>query len=330
MALQLYNPFENLYFNDNTCFLTGIDLQHSEDTITVFPEWIMEQYGLANTSFTMMDNITSVLYKDLKLPCSKKVKEAFHQLDQEIKTAFEGGYESVKVLDSQRLFLWMGRIVYGVLYKDMLLERAKMEKRKLELNISTRLKERMGLFHLMLQSLVAPIEFSELKPWSISIVKLKYSKDIFNYHDDTIKLIFSLGMNGFGIIACLQDNGVIKESQQDILSKIGETVLHPIQFEELYARFLYATFLLQYRVNYKIEEREQALFIEALPIQEERNKSLFGAKDFNMYAQVLADLWSPWGLKKSEIANFPDEPISFLEDATTLQLIRPDTIDFPF
>jgi len=330
MALQLYNPFDNLYFDDKTCFLTGVDLKNSEETITVFPEWVMKQYNLENSSFTMMDNITSIAYKNLKLPCSENVKAAFLQLDDEIRNAFNGGYESVKALDTQKLFLWMGKMVYGVLYNDLLIEKKRLEQRKLELQLSARLKERMSLFHLMLQSLVAPITFGELKPWSISVVKLKYSKDIFNYHDDTIKLLFSLGMNGFGIIACLQDNGVVTHEQKDILDKIGETVLHPIQFEELYARFLYATFLLQYKVNYKIEQNENKLYIEALPITAERNKLLFGARNNNMYAQVLADLWSPWGLKKKDILNFPDEPVSFLEDATTYELIDPEKIEFPF
>ncbi|HTO16860.1 MAG TPA: hypothetical protein VLZ83_13915 [Edaphocola sp.] len=327
--MTMFNPFENLFFDDQICFLTGVEIEEDEN-IGVFPEWILDNYGYRGKTFTMMDNVTHILYEDLKLPCSKKVKEAFQALDNEIKATFDLGYEAVTKLPEEKLIIWMSRIVYGVYYRDMMLERQKQQKMNQQFNISDALKERFGQFHLMMQSLIAPIEFAGRRPWSISIVRLKYSKDIFHYRDNTIHLMFSLGMNGFGLIGCLQNNGVVADDQKDILDRIGQTVMHPIQFEELCARFLYYNFLLQYKPTYEINRTEDKITIESLPIQEVPGRPLFGIWKDDVFAKVLADYWGPWGLKKAEIHDFPNSPISFLQNEFTYEYIDPETISLPF
>lgn len=330
MALALYNPFENLHFNEQTCFLTGTDLKDETSEITVFPTWILDRFDYHNRRFTLMDTVNSKLYKDLKLPCSSVAKEAYEQLDKEVKMAFDKGYEGVKALDEQRLFLWISRIVYGVLYQEIIFEKERLERRDLDFKISPVLKERYAYFHLMMQSLVAPIEFSDKKPWSISIVRLKYSEEVFNHRDDAVNLLFSLGINGFGIIACLQDNGVLMDEQQTTLDKIGDMELHPIQFEELCARVLYSNYLLQAQPKFQFHATEERLKIEALEVKPEVNQSVFSVWDNEMFEQVLEDYWSPWGLTKKDIMNDSSIPISFLEDAYTFELIDAKDISLPF
>ncbi|HRP89802.1 MAG TPA: hypothetical protein PKX92_07170 [Edaphocola sp.] len=329
MALELFNPFEELIFNDTVCFLSGEQIESGE-VLQVFPDWVLDQYGYRGKTFTMMDNITHVLYEDLLIPCSSKVKTAFEELDQKIKAAFDKGYDAVVALPEEKLFVWIARIVYGVYYRDMMQERQKQEKMNQKFNISAALKERFGLFHLMLQSLIAPVEFKGRCPWSISIVRLKYSKDIFHYRDNTIHLMFSLGMNGFGILACLQNNGVVADDQKDILDKIGQTVMHPIQFEELCARFLYYNFLLQYKPKYNIDRSDEKITIEALPMVEDAGRPMYGLWKDDVFAKVLTDYWTPWGLQKTQIHDFPNSPISFLQNEFTYEYINPESISLPF
>lgn len=330
MSLKLFNPFENLYFNDKTCFLSGDDLSNEDERITVFPEWIMDRFEYKNRKFILMDSVNSILYKDLKVPCSVKVREAYEQLDKEIEQAFEGGFESMNSLDEHKLFLWISRMVYGVLYKEIDFEKKRLESKGDKFDISPVLKKRFSLFHLMMQSLISPIEFSEKKPWSIEVVKLKYSNEVFNHRDDAINLLFSLGVNGFGIIACLQDNGVLMDEQKDILDKIGDSELHPIQFEELCARILYLDYLLQLTPKYNLKNRGDCLLIEALEVEAEPNRSIFSVWDNDMFRQVLQDYWTPWALTEKEIMGDSNYPISFLEDAYTFEFINPDTIKLDF
>ncbi|MCO5230925.1 MAG: hypothetical protein M9958_07180 [Chitinophagales bacterium] len=330
MSLQLFNPFSELIFDDKICFLTGEELSRENEFVTVFPDWVMDKYEYRGKNFTLMDNVSQVKYEDLKLPCSLVVAEVYRKLDNDVEQAFAQGYEGVKSLSEQDLFLWMGRFVYGILYSDLVLERKKMEKQNKKFDISPVLKKRFGLFHLMLQSLVQPFEFKGNSPWSIAIVRLKYSKDIFNFRDSTVNLLFSLGINGFGIVASLQDSGIVKNHYDELLEKVGDTVLHPIQFEELCAKFLYSNYLLQYSPRYKIDVEEQFVSVETLPIDIQNGRPLFGKWDDNMFAQVLSGYWEVWGLTKKDIINFPSSPISFLENERTYELVAPESIEFPF
>ncbi|MFA5620336.1 MAG: hypothetical protein WDA08_08535 [Weeksellaceae bacterium] len=331
MALQLYNPFENLHFEDDTCFLSGEDLSHSNQKITVFPEWLLDRFDYRQRKFEMMDQVNSTTYGELKIPCSPRVQQAFDALDEEVKSAFDKGYDGMIALDEQRLFLWMGRMVYGVLYNEILLEKKTAEKQEKEFGLSETLTKRYAIFHLMLQSLISPVNFSEgLKPWSISIVRLKYSQEVFNHRDDAVNLIFSLGINGFGMIGCLQDNGILKKEYQEILNKTKGKTLHPIQFEEICAKFLYSNYLLNYTRNYSISGDGKSIAIEALPIVPENGKPIFKPWKNKMFSQVLQDYWSPWGFTDKEVVDVQGIPVTFLENAYTYELIDPDSIRLPF
>ena len=332
MPILLFNPFDNLNFNSNTCFLTGEDLPSENEQVCIFPDWILDRFSLREKRFSMMDQVTSIRYEDLRLPCSSAVRDAMSVLDEEIKNAFTTGYEEVIKIPEERLFLWMGKIVYGVLYSDLCLEISRSIKRVKgkDFKLSDGLKTKFAKFHLMLQSLMVPMEFKGVKPWTIRIVKLKYSNDTFNYKDEPINLNFSLGMNGFGIVTCLQDNGIIGINQQDIIDKISDNILHPIQFEELCARFLYANYLLKKQSQHIIEPTEEKVIIESLPMSDDPPGYLFGKWDDNMFAQVLAGYWEPWGFAKNDIITLPDSPISFLENDYTHEFIKPDSVTLPY
>jgi len=330
MSLQLYNPFATLHFDEHSCFLSGDDLNGNNEIINVFPDWVLDDYDFRERNFEMMDTVNQTTYGALTLPCSKRVKKAMDELDAEVKSAFDKGFEAVEALDHQKLFLWAGRMVYGVLYQELMIERMRSEKRGIEFELSKTLKKRFAYFHLMLQSLISPVRFTENKAWSIALVRLKYSKDIFNYRDDAVNLIFSLGFNGFGIIAVLQDNGVLYNEYKGLLSKTSGKVLHPVQFEELCARFLYSNYLLQYPKNFSIRESKDGITIDALPVIPEDGKPLFKPWIPKTFGQVLHDYWSPWGFTEKEIFDSQNVPVSFLENQYTFELIEPESILLPY
>jgi len=270
------------------------------------------------------------MYADLQLPCSPEVKTAFEGLDVQIQAAYKNGFEGMDSLEELLLFQWTGRMVYGLLYYEMLHERNRLLRQGEEFELSAALKERFGRFHLMLQSIIEPIEFVGKKPWSLVVFPLKYSADIFSYRDDAINLMFSFGVNGFGFIACLQDNGVIAEKQNEILQKMKGHVLHPAQFEELYARFHYSDYILQYKPEFTIENTNHGITIEALPIEKKGSKPIFGFWDEDIFAQLLANYWSVYGIEREDILKFQKPPLSFLENPYTKDFIDPQTIDLPF
>jgi hypothetical protein len=317
MAQPLFNPFKDLVLNEHFCFLSGT---LTDKSISVFPEWLMNHFKFGDEKIEMMDKAKSYNYSDLKLPCTLEVKESFDALDVKVESAYKKGFEGIAALDQELLFQWTGRMVYGLLYYEMLYEKDRMLAKGEEFELSGTLKKRFGYFHLMLQSVIKPVSFIGKKPWSIAVFPLKYTSDIFS-------LMFSFGVNGFGFIACLQDNGVIGDKQKELLDKMEGYVLHPIQFEELFARFHYSDYILQYTPEYKIGNEDNKITIE---IETAGKQAIFGPWDNDMFSQLLSNYWQVYGIEKEEILRFQKPPISFIENPYTNDFINPESIDLPF
>src|SRR5690606_7259107 len=107
MEKKLYNPFHRFSFDNNTCFLSGEKLENPI-FYSVFPEWIVEEYNIGDQPFKMLDE-SYKSYSDLKLPCSANVAERLAILDERVRIAFKGGYQSVKALDQVTLFQWISK-----------------------------------------------------------------------------------------------------------------------------------------------------------------------------------------------------------------------------
>jgi len=329
MNLPPYNPFEYLSFDDDTCFLSGEPLTGSDSKfIHVFPVWLIDRYKL-DTAGMMMLNGDRMKYRDMLLPASEKVKNAIDELDRITREAFESGYDAVRELSDLILFQWMARVQYGVLYQDFVQAIRDHEKKEKDLRISIHLKRKIKNLLFMLQSLIRSVEFDGFTPWTIRRYRVNISKDVLNYKDETQKLNFCLGMNGFGVIACMQDNGSVAQYHKGVLDKVGNSTLHPAQFEELYGLFIYANYLMKGFPDYLLSERGDTL-VFSLPESSMDESQRFGKWNDETFAQVLANLWQPWGIPLEKIYSFPDSPISYLIDEHTFNLIRPEDVDLPY
>jgi hypothetical protein len=328
MAVELYKPFERLNFSKQFCFLSGEKLISQEEEITVFPRWLMQEYDLQDKPFKLLDESMST-YSDMKLPCSGIIYEQnIEPLEEEIKTAFLAGFDSVKQLPELRLFQWIAKMVYGILFNEIRIGMMQQKAKNEEFILSQSLIHKFSNLHLMLQSLNQPIIFEGNNPWSIRIFKLETSKDLFNYRDEINTLTFSLGMKDFGIIACLQDNGTNAIYHKEILSKISGKSLHPAQLEEVFARFFYSNYLFNRLPEFTIMPTEEAIYIEAMPLQGISNKPLFDFWQNKTYAQVLENFWKPWGILLFEILKDPENPISFLMNKNQ-EFIPASSVDLP-
>lgn len=330
MALNLFNPFKDMIFDPHFCFLSG-DL--TTETMTVFPEWYMKHFGFGEEELALMQNTKAkmVAFKDLKLPCAPWVKDKFEELDQKFREAYDRGYEAVKELDELLLFQWSGRIVYGLLYMEMMGEWEYHQDINKPFQFENKLRDRLGKFHHMMQSLIEPITFGERKPWSMVVFPLKYSADITSFRDDIINLMFQFGVNGFGFVVSFMDNEIVKETEQELIDKIKGHTLHPVQFEELYARFHYRVDLLQYIPQYRLRTEDDKIEIQSLPIEQTNpDLPLFGMWVDDFYARLLSNYWQVYGIEKGQIVQFQKPFLSYLENPYNKQFIDPDTIDLPW
>ena len=313
MDHALYNPFKKLDFRGSKCFLSGVETQPG-DEITVFPTWLMEQFQLTNKPFKLLDE-SMATYGDLKVPCSAAVKQVLEALEEEIKAAYNSGYDAVKSLPSIKLFQWMGKLVYGIIYNELRIAMRQQQANGEPFLLSEGLIHKFGNLQTMLQSLIRPMEFEDRTPWTIKLFRVENMADVFNYRDEINTLTFSLAMNDFGMIACLQDNGANAIYHEEVLEKIKGQQLKAIQYEEVIARFYYSNYLFNRLPEYTIMPTTEIVYVEAMPLRGLSSKPLFDHWTAKPYAQVLENFWKPWGITLFEIIKDPENPISFLLDA---------------
>lgn len=318
MELELYDFFESPH--GDRCFFSGDEVGEDEK-ISVFPRWIIDRYQLED-KFLVMLNWNRFKYGELFIPCSAEARQKVQQMEDTIERAFEAGYDQVKKLDEDLIFLWMTKISLGILYHDIRYSMELGRKRARPFKLSPLLTRKFSQLHYMLQSLVKPLRWTK-KPYSMVLKKLNYSKDIFNLRDETHNLNFSLGMNGFGLIACLQDMGYNLRYHEKLLKKMDSHPLHAIQFEELCVKFVYSNFLLHQNKGWEVKKEEHEIVLSPVDPDEE---PVFNQWDDKMYASALQGYWEPWGLDPKEVYSFPNSPMSFLIDETTNDFIRSEDI----
>jgi len=328
MSVQLYKPFESFNFSNKQCFLSGETLSSSEEKISVFPAWLMSRYNLQQQPFKLLDE-SMATYGDLKIPCSAAINEQYLEpLEQRIAEAFEDGYDAVKALDEMQLFLWAGKLLYGIIFNELQIAIRQSHAQGEEFNISQSIIHKFSNLHLMLQSLNKPIIFEEFKPFSLFLFKVNNRENEFAYRDEINTLTFAIRVRDFGLVICLQDNGANRNYHKNILSKIEGQTLHPMQFEEFSGRVFYSAYLFNRLPEYDILPVGDEIYLEAMSLKGMSAKPLFDDWLGKTYGQVLETFWKPWGFLLLEIIKNPEHPMSFLLDKEE-NFIPADTIDQP-
>jgi len=312
MPVQIYNPFEAFNFSNRLCFLTGQPVNPHEERIQVFPQWLMTRYSLEEKPFKLLDESITT-YKDLKIPCSTELNNRFFvQLENEIAAAFDKGYDAVKALDPLHLFQWAGKLLYGMIFNELQAGIKMQHAAGEEFNISQSIIHKFSNLHLMLQSINKPVFFDEFKPFSLFLFRVDNAEDDFVYRDEINTLTFSIRVRDMGLIICLQDNMANQRYHQTLTDMIGETPLHPIQFEEFCARVFYSAYLFSRLPEYNLLPVGEELYIEAMPLQGMDSRPLFEHWQNKTYGQVLENFWKKWGFLLLEIIKNPEQPMSFL------------------
>ena len=328
MPAQLYAPFEKFNFSNKTCFLSGQPLTSDDEKIAVFPQWLMGRYQLEDQAFKMLDE-NMVTYKDLKLPCSAVVNDnILEPLEREIADAFAAGYGAVKAIGETKLFQWAAKLLYGIIFNEVQAGIKQQYTQGEEFSMSKAIIHRFANLHLMLQSLNLPVIFEDFKPFSMFLFKVNNVENEFAYRDEINTLTFSMRLKDFGLVICMQDNGANRHYHREILERIAQEALHPIQFEEFSGRVFYSAYLFNRLPEYNILPVNEEIYVEAMPLRGMSNKPLFDTWVNKTYGQVLESFWKRWGFLLLEIIKDPENPMSFLFDASG-NFINAATIGLP-
>ncbi|WP_316790044.1 hypothetical protein [Pedobacter frigoris] len=317
MNSTIYQPFKNFDFKYKNCFLSGDTFNTPVVETTILPQWLLKVANFTGDEQIKLLDESVRSYNALKVPCNTEILTHFIEpLEEKIAGAFAGGYAEVSKLDQKDLFNWIGKFMYSLIYIEM---NAAVRLQQLSadgVNMSQGLMHKFGNLHTMIQGIYLDVVFEDFTPWSIVVVPLKEKDTPFSFRDEINTMTFSMKLNDFGIIACLQDNGTNKKYHGELISQIEGTELSAEQFEELCARFYYSAYLFNRLPEYAILPVEGSIYIDAMPLRGTLNKPLFDHWQHKTYAQVLQDFWKPWGHTLFEIIKDPTKPMSYFEPAS--------------
>jgi len=314
-------------FNKATCFLCAQSLQDIDSTDEhVIPRWAQKRYDLWDQKLTLL-NQTFIPYRQLTVPCCKECNTyKLQPIELAMADAVLKGPQAVRDLGWKPLFLWLGKIFYGILYRELflLLDRSAND----GVTITTpEMLQQYETHVLFLQQARETIELVDFCPGSFFIFRtqcLKYPQYQWDFCDNIDTMFIAIRMGDVGIISILQDGGA-QQYDEEGYKDLYDLPLHPIQFRELCAQFSYRSTLSTRTPKYfTIEGTPHKTY--QLPLAGFCAKPLFEEWDYAKYAKFLSFYT---GAPFERIFEPPDKVKTILKDDQGRPIFR-DFNDYPF
>lgn len=309
-----YDPFEGMRFGPHTCFLTGHPVGPA-DNIPVFAEWLQVRHQLAGRPVLLLDQSTTT-FAELRIPASPAARQRVAELESQIETAAAQGLNALRALPAETLFLWLGKMFYGIFITELFKEQDPLIKPRYPLAENAALLRKFQAFFMLLQGLRVPTEYADFVPASVFVLEVEPGHDApaFEYDDDLNTLVFSIKLDNIVLIACLVDIGLIAQAMRRVTAD-AQRPLHPVQIAEFKARVYYAAHLLHVVPDiYPHTPRpgDEKLVFDAL--LDDVTGAIFNPWENPSYTQTLAELWQRWNIQPTEISANPAQPLSLLYD----------------
>ncbi|KAA5545725.1 hypothetical protein [Adhaeribacter rhizoryzae] len=317
-ALTLYDPFDRMQFGPETCFLCGTPTG-ATDTIPVFPGWLQQRYNLTNKQLQFLDK-SIITYPDLTIPCCVVCREQHVQpLEEKIENAHDQGVAGFKALEQKDIFLWLSKIFYGILVRELLNEKNPLIMPEHAVGENPKMFIKFQAFYKLLQALRVPVVFDDFTPYSLFILETAETDDTvpFEYRDELSTMMFSIKMGRVVLICCLLDNGLLQQALNRVYVTIKDKPLHPVQVAEFTARAYYAAYLLNIIPEY-FERKASPTdnFFTYDTLIDDITMDIFNPWENSAYAKVLEEMWKKWQITREQILNNPQEPMTMLYDET--------------
>jgi len=286
----LFDPEVDIQFGRDVCFLCGAVLPTERNTDEhVLPKWVLNRFDLWNQRLTLL-NRTEIPYRQLTIPCCVTCNGThLNRIETAMQQACDAGAQVVRELPSQTVFIWMGKILYGLLYREHFLSWSRRDPSEGPI-VQEETLRRYRLHHQFLQAARIPFEFYPEVPASFFIFETLDPTDNqmrFDYWDNPIGLMVSVRVGKVGIIACLQDGGALKHAAGDYYKKYEKLKLHWMQFAELTARIWYDLSLFNRIPKFMLNEQAGKVQVQLMPLGGLSGKPLFDEADSEQYGKVL-------------------------------------------
>ncbi|MEU6677670.1 hypothetical protein [Streptomyces sp. NPDC046925] len=238
------------------CFLCGCYLNTENKSLEhVFPKWLLDRYGIRKTKVQLL-NGSVITYDKLLIPCCKQCNnQHLSKIEVDVSAAFKYGRAGVQTLSKDALFIWVGKIYYGLMYRELTL-RSDIRNPGSESIMDPEFLRMFSSHHLLLQHARGLVNWrTGYSPASFLLYDCQESTGNarlnFDYFDVVTLPFLALRIGKVGVICCLQDWGRLENYQDDeLLVRAQAAELHPQQFREIAARAAYAISLLGTKVSH--------------------------------------------------------------------------------
>jgi len=326
--LTLYDPFDRMQFNSETCFLCGAFI-NANQTVPVFSNWLMRHYQFGEKQLLLLDK-SIIQYKDLTIPCCINCREQhIEPLDQRLEKAHQKGVAGFKAADERDIYLWLAKMFYGMLVRELLNEQNPLIMPEHAVGENPKMFTKFQSLFKLLQALRLPILFDDFTPFSLFILEVKETETDtpFEYRDELNTMMFSIKMGTVQVICHLLDNNVLQKALKPVYDDLKNKPVHPIQAAEFTARAYYAAYLFNLIPEYF--ERRPAPgedFLTYDTLVDDITMPVFNPWEQQAYAKLLEEMWRKWDISRQQILQNPREPLSYIYDETGTYI---ETVNIP-
>jgi hypothetical protein len=304
-----------------SCFLCGVTLPEGLTKEHVFPRWLQERYALGQQTISLL-NGTTIKYSQLVVgACATCNNDVLSQLETYVRRHVEAGYDGFVTIDRDRLALWVCKLYFGLLWRELSLAYDRTDPASGPI-VEPELLERFRIVRGLLRGLIQPRTYvGDMRPWSVFIVRTQAIGDVLHDYDygDGFARVVAMRMGDIGIIASLEDNGLHARSFGLDFEVLHGHTFHPAQFLEMYARVAYNQIRLNRRTSYlTIQPRSGGgpTFIAPLPPEVGFSTApALDEADSKMWAHMLSIVWARYGIAEEDIPYGPGQFFTVITDA---------------
>jgi hypothetical protein len=288
----IFKLIEEHTFTTDKCFLCGCTLDADNKTEEhVIPKWIQREFNLWDQKLGIL-NGTLIPYRLLTIPCCFECNNIYlSPFEETIKTAYQKGFEEFCKLDRETIFLWVGKIYFGLMYRQLFLKADITDASKGTITSPEYLRSFYSHF-LFLQGIRRNHSFKDFFPASIYCFHTQKPNDIkdqWDLMDSHAKMFIAIRMGEIGLIVVLQDCEATFQLNE-ILDQHRDIILHPLQFKELSAKIFYKALLMNRVPKFLNVETNGHTQTVMMSLQGLSDIPIFDDWDNDLYSIILSQM----------------------------------------
>jgi len=280
---------ESLEVAHSECFLCAKNITTGDYTLEhVVPAWAQHRYNLWNQRLVLL-NGTDIPYRQLTVPCCDDCnRNRLRPLEDSLSQTVDVGHHAVKALPARLVLLWLAKILFGILYKELflLLDRSSPSDGTIITPGFLRHFRTQRFFLQQVREKVRLVDFTQGSLFVFPMQPLPRKEMEWDLCDNVETQFIACRVGKVGLFASLSDGGA-QQYLNDIYADIKDLPLHPIQFHELTAQFSYRSTLATRTPKYLTAEGIPHA-VHQMPLGGLSLKPLFDDGDAESYARHLA------------------------------------------